>query len=800
MPTRSQQNHTVWTALLDDTSGTIARGRVLVLNADGDRYLPSTSANRTAVNRRSAGISLTAADGETVRAVEFQFVGIVDASISLLGAGEAWPLRVSTTGYLERVETPSVLDDVVGRCDEDGTAYVNFSTVAEVTAGGISPAGDPGDTQINLDDAQLTASQQGIAPEFFGVTAAGSAAANNAALLTTAAAFGGTRGDFALTVPTKTFSTEGFSRSLTPGTERWPYGLSVMGKGPTSVFQLAPDSVPDSNHLFLFEDTSSERERGTLLCHFRIAGTASGAFGAGGGSDQNGVEIGFLGVDGGSDFLLFGLSGYRLKGRLASVTSADGLSFGPRIIGNIVKDSLYAFYIAHPATLLANQVIACDTGIRVNGNVSDISSTYQGCNTAHRAIGGGNDAHDLSLGNRYVHNFVAFNIDALTNGKLISDCLVYEGYVNISAGGAVVSVNGGQWDATGYNLLGASVWRGVDFDDGYSGVIVMGASSQNEFMRDCRDMTGNVPAMIGEYIQAEFAFAANANETLTPQMSVAATLIVTDGAAAVARQITSTLLARRGNERRIINDGTFNHTFKFASGAAVTIPADSWMVVGTDASGDAYALESGGGASGSPGGSVTQMQFHGVGGVFAGTPGIIVDQTAGGGDFEDDEVEHHGKPRHREEWADFMDVNLETYGKARSQWLSGGTVGTASTQLGAVEIVAGWGDGVFSIAVETTASYQTSGGSIEAGNWTHKALFKRDGGTMTQIGATEDLSIVAFAPPDAMNGPSMAVVDNNTIGLSYEGLAGGDSAGEVYWVSSVHVHILRDAPALEPDP
>lgn len=148
----AQQSHTVWTAHLDATSGEIAKGDVLCLNAAGNRYILSTEANRTATNRRSAGVAITAADNITTKAVEMQFTGVIPKSFSNLGTGTGdVSIRVSTIGHLERVASPTTDDDVVGRCDADGVAYVNFASVAEVQGVATTPASPEGSIQTNAD-------------------------------------------------------------------------------------------------------------------------------------------------------------------------------------------------------------------------------------------------------------------------------------------------------------------------------------------------------------------------------------------------------------------------------------------------------------------------------------------------------------------------------------------------------------------------------------------------------------------------------------------------------------------------
>lgn len=138
----AQSNHTVWTAYLSETAGQIEVGDGLVLNAAGDGYILSTLANRTAAGRRTAGLAITPGDGESDRAVELQFCGVIPASTTGLGAGAVGLVSVSaTTGRLERGAT----GDIVGFCDADGVAYLMFGSLL-VTGG---PGGDVGESQFH---------------------------------------------------------------------------------------------------------------------------------------------------------------------------------------------------------------------------------------------------------------------------------------------------------------------------------------------------------------------------------------------------------------------------------------------------------------------------------------------------------------------------------------------------------------------------------------------------------------------------------------------------------------------------
>lgn len=128
----AQQQHHVTSAYL--ASGSVAVGQCVVLNEAGTGFLLASAANRTSEGRRTSGIAISAGDA-TNTSFEMQVVGVVPPSISGLGEGTASSIRVSDAGVLERASFDSA-DDVCGRCDEDGTAYVCFPLIGLAAAFG----------------------------------------------------------------------------------------------------------------------------------------------------------------------------------------------------------------------------------------------------------------------------------------------------------------------------------------------------------------------------------------------------------------------------------------------------------------------------------------------------------------------------------------------------------------------------------------------------------------------------------------------------------------------------------------
>ena len=140
------------TPRLNAAGGAVALGDVLVQQSDGTMKV-STTANRG--TRRSSGISLGVAAGG-LSALQMQSVGDVSPTVSGLGAGTASWVRVSSTGRLERVTTPSGSDDVCGWAETDGTVHLLFGIITPTMAvGGGGGGGTPGgsDKQVQYNNA-----------------------------------------------------------------------------------------------------------------------------------------------------------------------------------------------------------------------------------------------------------------------------------------------------------------------------------------------------------------------------------------------------------------------------------------------------------------------------------------------------------------------------------------------------------------------------------------------------------------------------------------------------------------------
>lgn len=129
----SLTNYTInLNAQLAASAGSISAGQVLCINSTGTAFVKATAANLAAVNNMVSGISLTDSNDGSV--VQIQTDGMVTADITGLGAGSPSRVRVSSTGNLERVSSPSADDVLVGLVDAFGNLRLTIGTVASASA------------------------------------------------------------------------------------------------------------------------------------------------------------------------------------------------------------------------------------------------------------------------------------------------------------------------------------------------------------------------------------------------------------------------------------------------------------------------------------------------------------------------------------------------------------------------------------------------------------------------------------------------------------------------------------------
>lgn len=127
-----------WNAQYASTITSVPVGSPVVVNNAG-QYVLSTAAVRTSLgSRRTSGLARTAADSTNL-AGDIQHNGLLLApSVPLLGAGTQAFVRVTSSGGLERVASPSASDDVIGIVDTWGNVMLTPNMAAASFAGGVA--------------------------------------------------------------------------------------------------------------------------------------------------------------------------------------------------------------------------------------------------------------------------------------------------------------------------------------------------------------------------------------------------------------------------------------------------------------------------------------------------------------------------------------------------------------------------------------------------------------------------------------------------------------------------------------
>ena len=135
----AQPNYTINLNSTLQAGASVGAGQFAVTGSGGT-YLPATAANR-AGGKRSSFMALGATNPSLGANFAAQSHGDVDAAVSGLAAGTASWVRVSATGYAERVTVPVVADDVVGWCETTGVLHLSCGILgAFVTEDGV-PSG-----------------------------------------------------------------------------------------------------------------------------------------------------------------------------------------------------------------------------------------------------------------------------------------------------------------------------------------------------------------------------------------------------------------------------------------------------------------------------------------------------------------------------------------------------------------------------------------------------------------------------------------------------------------------------------
>lgn len=433
-----------------------------------------------------------------------------------------------------------------------------WRVVGGTGGGGATPGGSDGQPQIKLGSA-LAGVPWAVPSEAF-------SGADDAAKLTAALASIPTYG--ALELGAKTYEV---------ATHIVPIGAQIRGQGDKTILSTT------SNGTLLRLDVGAEDVN---ISDLKLLGSATGA-------SQHGIECGRESIAGTGigrarftniTIESFGGRGITLSRAAASLV----LYYGPQIsnfrirsCGIGILDTESAEYIKATNGDIRN----CTVGMQIGaGNFSGHAINITACTTGVKLTPGANDAHGQLVGCNINHNTVAIDIGAISQPFTFSGCNVYEGNIIANGNVRVVQFEGGEIDFTSLvNTNGKLRFVGCVLVGDYFASCSESGTGWTEFV-NCRGANGALPAYAASRINRVFTFAADANQTLTWQESVAESLLVTTTGITAARTLTSQWGPNDGRTQRVTNYNAQSVAFKWSTGTSVTIASGTWALIGSDGS------------------------------------------------------------------------------------------------------------------------------------------------------------------------------------------------------------------------
>jgi hypothetical protein len=612
----AQQQHSVWTAYLTGADDPPAVGYCLIPNAAGTKYIVASAANRTAASRTTAVAGIVIREGD-VNSVEVQTVGPCPPEITLLGTGAAGPIIVDDNGRLARKPTPLTSDIVAGKCDADGWAYLNFSSRDGSDATGATPGGSAGDTQIHSPTDTLQGFDDGQPLEFFGAVGDGVTSDQTAFEAARSALADGTHDS--LEIGADTYLVTGMAD---PSGNPFPFGVSIMGRGPKSVLKT------DTNGpLIVFRSSdSAERAKATSLAYLSALGSGKTS----GKTNQDAFRCGYLTGDGSSRIHAHNLYAKDMGGIGLIMAYTDKLGSGA-VSTACRSESCDTGLVGTEGEAHGFQAIDCTIGVRVgSGNFCMIGGSFEGCTTGYRVNAGGNDAHGMCVGTSWTHNTTAIYLEASTNGQYFTGCRVFDGAITIVNGNSKFHTIGDCLiSGTSLTLNGKARWLNVTFGTAYYTSSDF-TGGENEFVNP-RGEDGTIPSWIGQQYHCQVTYASNADKTLSTQQGWAEVVEILAGSESTTVNLINRRTPSRGEKQLVVNRTSQTIHYAWAGGdTGQDIPAGFTALIGFELAGAnmvIYSLSDNTGSGGGGGGfSVTGTGLvKATSGTINGAASLLVD-------------------------------------------------------------------------------------------------------------------------------------------------------------------------------
>lgn len=357
-------------------------------------------------------------------------------------------------------------------------------------------------------------------------------------------------------------------------------GVAIIGQGHSSILKTATDA---GVLVISGEDC--------VLSKFKVLGSSAG-------TSQTGIRSGSTAVAGSgvsrlmvSDVELINLGGNGFEYNQNPLSGGAATYLGPTLV-NVTADGCAVGFrfgergeyarltnchaqrcTSWGAVIGAGNVGLTNCSITKNANGVDIPHSTNG---SHGELVGCAINHNTTISLRY----------GAVYGQKIVGCAIYQGStgsITVTADAKGLDFDSCEIDVADYSFATGATVRFLNclFDSNYYAALTAHDNASIVVDRPAL-LDGTIPSWLRTFIQRNFTFASDANDTLTIQESYVDTLVVQNGVIGVARKITSARAPNVGNQQRIVNQNTYDVQFAWSSGTAVTIATGSSALVGAD--------------------------------------------------------------------------------------------------------------------------------------------------------------------------------------------------------------------------
>lgn len=303
------------------------------------------------------------------------------------------------------------------------------------------------------------------------------------------------------------------------------------------------------------------------------------------GSNQNGIEIGYLGGDGVSHCYIEGVTGYSLGGRGISF-GFDPQLIGPQLVGCRMQGCGTGYYMGTQMVMTNCEASLCGLAAFLgSGNNFAVGCDFTQNTQALKILGGGNDAHGIFNDCAFDHNTTFLSCQgSIIHGMTFVGCHVYEGLLSITSSFpsnvGVFEFLGGIYDVTQFSFDGCIARFACTLDTAYWDGTYTEANDPDVDWSGCRGIRGELPSYAGTRVHNAVAMS-DANLALTRQQGRADSLDIS-GTLTALRNVTSQRTPTRGAFQKIKNRTAQTLAYGWASGTRVNVLAGKYAVIGAD--------------------------------------------------------------------------------------------------------------------------------------------------------------------------------------------------------------------------